>query len=178
MDSEIEALADEVERLRGSSRVSAEVEEAVRETLDEVREEYEDLRGEGAYRQHILSYIQEERRRLHERDREDPLCRCRIRCALKRGRIPARVRSEDSIEEGIHSYQERHSEALVLLEAREAWSVNKATVRKALSDAKALLKRGEVDRPSSSTEDESEEIDDVDDVEETEVATEGAHGQA
>jgi len=169
MDSEIESLADEVDRLRGRERLSADVEEAVRETIDDVREDYEDLRGESAYRQHVLTYIQEERQRFHDGDRETPLCRCRIRCAVKRGRIPARVRSEESIEEGIHSYQEHHSEAVVLLEAREAWSEKKARVRKALSDAKVLLKRGEVPEESDSDSESEEDVDDVEGDDELEA---------
>lgn len=169
MDSEISNLADEVSRLRGSSRVSGEVEEEVRATIDDVREEYESLRGESAYRQHVLKYIQEERERFHNGDREKPLCRCRIRCAVKRGRIPARVRNEDSIEEGIHKYQEHHSEAVVLLEARESWSEKKARVRKALSDARALLKRGEVPRDDSDSDDVDDELDEDEDSSEAEA---------
>lgn len=160
MDREITSLADEVDRLRGSSRVSADVEEEVRETIDEVREEYEELRGDGAYKQHVLAYIQSERDALKDGDREDPLCGCGTRCAVKRGRIPPSIRRADSIEDGIHSYQERHPEARVLLEAREAWSEKKASVRKALSDAKAILKRGGERRRRDREESETEETED------------------
>ncbi|QLH83397.1 hypothetical protein [Halosimplex pelagicum] len=141
MDPDISKLADDVERLRTSDRTTPEAEEEAREHLDEVRQEYEQLRGDSAYRQHVLRYIQEERESFQDGEREKPLCGCRIRCPVKRGRIPARVRKADSIEEGIHAYQERHSEAIVLLEAKEDWIEKKARVRKALSDAKAALKR-------------------------------------
>jgi len=142
MDRDIKSLAEDVDRLRASDRTTAETEEKARELLDDVRQEYQQLRGEAAYRQHVLRYIQEERERFKAGERDIPLCRCRIRCPVKRGKIPARVRREDSIEEGIHSYQETHSEAIVLLEAKEAWVDKIAGVRKALSDAKAALKRG------------------------------------
>lgn len=142
MDTDLEAIADDVGRLRASDRTTAEAEREVRELLDDVRQEYEQLRGSGAYRQHVLRYIQEEREAFKDGERETPLCRCGIRCAVKRGRIPPRVRREDSIEEGIHSYQETH-DTVVLLEAKEAWFDKKARVRKALSDAKAALKQSE-----------------------------------
>jgi len=153
VDPDISTLADNIERLRSSDRTTPEGETEAREHLDEVRTEYEQLRGDGAYRQHVLRYIQEERERFKDDERDDPLCGCDIRCPVKRGRIPARVRKADSIEEGIHKYQERHSEAIVLLEAKEAWLDKKASVRKALSDAKAALKRSnwnEREQPNSS----------------------------
>lgn len=112
--------------------------------------------GARSHVDYMLSYIEEEQRRLGDRD--EPLCTClTASCKLKNQSLPRTVRTAESVEAGIAEFRQSHpGTPTVLLEAREEWQTLLERVRHHVSLAHAILVQGTEPAPGT--------VDDVDDV--------------
>lgn len=135
-------LAAEVERKRTRQAVSLETRKKVLNTLEPVSRKWERLYQPYGERQFLTRYIRNERDAFRESDgdRDEPLCECaNPMCPLKRGELPPTIRDADDLTAAMYRYQDRHPDAVILLEARDALADQKREIRSAFREAIDLL---------------------------------------
>lgn len=138
--------------LRSLRKVDANMEgrEQLREDLNELWPDLQQLHGGNAYSRHLTSYIDTEYRRLHEPEgdeepREKPLCGCSSpTCPLKEGELPASATVDpnstiggDDLENAVAATIQSHTKPYVLEEAAEQWHTATGGVLVELYEIKA-----------------------------------------
>jgi hypothetical protein len=119
MHDRVQELLNSIEESR-SIPLPEHVELWVDHRKKQIRSDIELLRQPRAYEHVLLEYVQRQYERRQER--ADPLCTCPNRCPVKEGRLPARLRTATSIDEGMRDYRQVHvGQPLVLDEGYEAY---------------------------------------------------------
>ena len=131
----ISRLEANVRRLLEGDAIDLEDKQAASEQLQEIDQIAARIHRDRPFKRYLQQYIADQHSALDEGGREEPLCRCSYaECDLKRGRLPGRVRRAESLQSGIDDFQERHPEAVILLEAREEWLSLLAEYRQTLRE--------------------------------------------
>lgn len=158
----VQQLIDELRSLWESITIEQEVagDHAITESeaiLTDVEQDIARLTLEGAYRRHLLEYIQSERDAFQDGRRAGALCSCENPyCPVKTGRLPSRVRMADSLEAGITRFLTDHDgDATVLVEARRDWVREVSDAKSSLRQALRILRRDE--RPEDTDGDDTED---------------------
>lgn len=140
MERSIEDLAEDVRGLRERHQLDQDVLDDVRAKLDSISEDYEQIDRSNAFRHFLHGFLRRQRRRFKAGDRDEPLCECADpECSLKNGKLPGDVRLADDLLTGIYQHQERHPDAIVLMEARDEWASKRARVRVTLRECRDRL---------------------------------------
>lgn len=133
----ISRLEDSVRRLMEGDAVDLEDKKEASDKLSSAGTVAEQIHRDKPFQRFLQQHISEEYR---DDDREEPLCRCSYaECALKNGTLPGRVRRADDLQSGIDEFQERHPNAIILLEARQKWLEQLSEYRSLLREVHADL---------------------------------------
>lgn len=140
MKEDIDRLEKAIQDRMTAPHIPDEAVEAAHDKLDEVSEIRERRERDTPFTSFLSWYLRTETQRFEAGERDEPLCECDyVYCDLKRGKVPGDVGRAESAADGIDAFQERHPEAVVLIEAREEWISQLAEYRSTLRTVRADL---------------------------------------
>lgn len=143
MTEQLHELERNIQMLLEDDVIPTDIHRDAVERLNEHEELRQTLARPDPFRKFLSSYINAEHDRYVAGERDRPLCECdHAACELKRGALPGLVRREDNLDHGIDEYQDRHPDAVILVEARDEWTRMHAEYRSALREIKLDLREG------------------------------------
>lgn len=132
--------------------------------LDKIQKKMDIIRRKDGYNHFLLDYIQKERRKFQNGEREEPMCGCDLAaCDLKKGKLPREVK-KSAIGEGIRRFQQNHrGHPTILTEAQNEFLEARKEVFKTLREVLSRMSNdrgggGEPEVPEPDT-DTMEELD-------------------
>lgn len=139
-----ESINDLEADVAGQLRNSGVPYEARQEVIDQLREHdaiAARLKRRNPFERFLQEYLAAASEAYETGERDRPLCDCRDpRCRLKRGNLPARIRTHDGIRDGIDEFRSEHvGDAGVLVDAQREWADRVREYREALREARHEL---------------------------------------
>lgn len=163
MDRRIKQLEEDI-RNNWARDLDPEVEDWCTDRLAEIRTDKRMLEGKRAFEHFVIDHISDEKEKLNDNERDEPLCTCANHCPLIQGKIPAAVRLEDSFDDGVRRYKQEHiGRPTALIEAYREWEATIARVETELERIKTAMIADRIPGSSQAGDDEpeSEESDTV-----------------
>jgi hypothetical protein len=141
---EIETLESEIRKNRVND-LPAHVEWWVTSRLSDLRGDAQKFKHERGFEHFVLDYLQREKRKKREGDREKPLCSCPNICDIKEGRVPPALTAASTIDDGVIDLKASHAgEPTVVVDAYTEYNEAYGRVVTAFETVNTAILRGEL----------------------------------
>jgi hypothetical protein len=144
MAADLDQLDEELE-LEQATEVDEDVEAWAMQKIREFRRRKRRLQRPNAFENHVLDYIETERTRLKNDERDREICGCSRLCAIKLGRIPGPLKVEENYLDGVSRLKQQHrGRPHVIIEAAKDYDDYYDAAVTAAELAKLAYRRNEI----------------------------------